>query len=119
MHLNGKVQAWNGVTDPAYARTHFPATLACWGDLVEACRLGASWLDLGASGPFASLQGFKRSFGADLQMRGYYVADSPALRGLRRARNLMAKAASRRPRPRWHDQAPAPAPAPAPDRGAT
>lgn len=109
----GRVQAWNGVTDPAFARTHFPATLACWGDLVEACRLGASWLDLGASGPFASLEGFKRSFGADLQVRGYYVADAIALRGLRRARTLAAKAiggigaigaGGRGSRPRWHDR---------------
>jgi CelD/BcsL family acetyltransferase involved in cellulose biosynthesis len=99
LHLGDRVFAWNGVTDPAYARTHFPATLCFWGDIVEACRRGARWLDVGASGGSNSLEGFKKYFGAELQERGYYVHEGAALRLAR-----LARAQGRRgPSSRWHD----------------
>lgn len=104
LHLGERVFAWNGVTDPAFARSHFPATLCFWGDMVEACRRGAQWLDFGASGGIQSLSGFKRYFGAEMFPRGFYVADTAALRFLRRMagqwRGVRQGAASR-----WHDGA--------------
>jgi len=104
LHLGDRVFAWNGVSDPTCARTHFPATLCFWGDIVEACRRGARWLDVGASGGHASLEGFKKYFGAELQERGYYVDEGPALRLARtmagRAGSGPAKGGSER---RWHD----------------
>jgi CelD/BcsL family acetyltransferase involved in cellulose biosynthesis len=99
LHLGDRVFAWNGVTDPAFARTHFPATLCFWGDIVEACRRGARWLDVGASGGNDTLEGFKKYFGAELQERGYYVHDGAALRLARRARALRRGG----PSSRWHD----------------
>jgi CelD/BcsL family acetyltransferase involved in cellulose biosynthesis len=104
LHLGDRVFAWNGVTDPACARTHFPATLCFWGDIVEACRRGARWLDVGASGGQASLEGFKRFFGAELQERGYYVDEGAALR-LARTIGGRARAGrgERRSGARWHD----------------
>lgn len=104
LHLHDKVFAWNGVTDPAFARTHFPATLCFWGDLVEACRRGARWLDFGASGGVSSLKSFKQFFGAELRDRGFYLCESAAvgwLRGLRERRGLTRG----RPGRRWHDEA--------------
>jgi hypothetical protein len=104
LHLGDRVFAWNGVSDPACARTHFPATLCFWGDIVEACRRGARWLDVGASGGHASLDGFKRYFGAELQERGYYVDEGAALR---LARTISGRArpgrTESRPGGRWHD----------------
>jgi len=102
LHLGARVFAWNGVTDPAFARSHFPATLCCWGDLVEACRRGAQWLDFGASGGVHSLTGFKRYFGAEVMARGFYVNDSSSLRLLRGAADLVGRARGRTTR-RWHD----------------
>lgn len=101
LHLGRRVFAWNGVTDPAFARSHFPATLCFWGDLVEACRRGAHWLDCGASGGVDSLTGFKRFFGAELQARGYYVSEAAALRVLRSLKRRTRDAGARR----WHDGA--------------
>lgn len=108
LHLGDRVFAWNGVTDPAVARTHFPATLCFWGDIVEACRRGARWLDVGASGGISSLDGFKRYFGAEACERGYYVSEGAALRAARAARELLgAPRFGRRgrgqPGRRWHD----------------
>lgn len=108
LHLGDRVFAWNGVSDPAVARTHFPATLCFWGDIVEACRRGARWLDVGASGGIATLDGFKRYFGAETRPRGYYVDEGAALRAARRARMLLGRprfgAAGRGvPGRRWHD----------------
>jgi hypothetical protein len=102
LHLGERVFAWNGVTDPAFARTHFPATLCFWGDLVEACRRGAQWLDFGASGGVHSLAGFKKYFGAETMDRGFYVSDSLAMRLLRRG---AARTAGLRggTDTRWHD----------------
>jgi hypothetical protein len=104
LHLGDRVFAWNGVTDPAFARTHFPATLCFWGDLVEACRRGAKWLDFGASGGVNSLAGFKKYFGADLMERGFYVNDSAGLKTLRRFGDLAGRAQQGVSR-RWHDGA--------------
>ncbi len=104
LHQGERVLAWNGVTDPALARTHFPATLCFWGDLVEACRRGAQWLDFGASGGVNSLAGFKRYFGAELMTRGFYVADTSPLRLLRRGGQLVQSLGQRTQR-RWHDGA--------------
>ena len=112
-HLNlvfgDRVIAWNGVTDPAYARSHFPATIAVWWDIVESCRRGARWLDLGASGGVTTLSGFKKYFGAELETRGFYVNDSGGMRLLRRGRDLLAHWRSfLAPVPqsrRWHDDA--------------
>lgn len=105
LHLGDRVFAWNGVTDPACARTHFPATLCFWGDLEEACRRGARWLDIGASGGIASLESFKRAFGAESQLRGYYVDEGAALRAGRVVRAWLGKPRAGRGRPgrRWHD----------------
>lgn len=102
LHRGDWVTAWNGVTDPAYARTHYPATLAVWTDLVEAQRRGARWLDLGASGGRASLEFFKDGFGAETRDRGWYVADTALVRLLRtlgRARPGRRGGEARR----WHD----------------
>lgn len=101
-HLGETVTAWHGVTDPALARTHFPATVAVWGDAVEACRRGALWLDLGGSSGIASLESFKRGFGAERRERGWYVADTGPLRLLRRLRDLVRPGGGSR---RWHDGA--------------
>lgn len=105
-HLNlvhgDRVLAWNGVTDPSLARTHFPATVAVWQDAVEACRRGARLLDLGASGGVVSLEGFKKNFGATFEDRGFYVKETAALRLLSGVRHLWS--AGRRPgTARWHD----------------
>ncbi len=101
LHLGDRVFAWNGVTDPACARTHFPATLCFWGDIVEACRRGARRLDVGASGGHDSLEGFKKYFGAETQERGYYVCEGGALR---LARALRARVPARGgATSRWHD----------------
>ncbi len=101
LHLGDRVFAWNGVTDPAYARSHFPATLCFWGDMVEACRRGALWLDFGASGVAASLSTFKKYFGAQMEQRGYYTSESAALKLARKLRR--GPAGSGRHRVRWHD----------------
>lgn len=108
LHLGDRVFAWNGVTDPAVARSHFPATLCFWGDIVEACGRGARWLDVGASGGIATLDGFKRYFGAEARARGYYVDEGLAVRAARSARSLFGAPRLGRPdrgRPgrRWHD----------------
>lgn len=103
LHYRDRVLAWNGVTDPRYARTHFPATLCFWGDLVEACRRGAEWLDFGGSGSVGSLDGFKKYFGAELQMRGLYVRDSSLVNILRKGRRLWRKTRSASTSRRWHD----------------
>ncbi len=106
LHYGDRVLAWNGVTDPQYARTHFPATLCFWGDMVEACRRGAAWLDLGGSGGAGSLTGFKKYFGADLQTRGLYVQDSSAVGLLRTGRNIWRSKRGGLPPERWHDSGP-------------
>lgn len=103
LHLGQRVLAWNGVTDPALSRSHFPATLCFWGDLVEACRRDAAWLDMGGSGGVGSLVGFKKYFGAELQMRGLYLRDSLAARLLRRGRDLWRSRPGTASPVRWHD----------------
>jgi len=104
LHLGDFVFAWHGVTDPEFARSHFPATLCFWGDIVEACQRGARWLDFGASGGVNSLSGFKKYFGAELMERGFYVNDSSSMAVLRRGQNMMKRMQIRR-RGRWHDGA--------------
>jgi hypothetical protein len=107
-HLNlnfgPRVMAWNGVTDPAFSRSHFPSTLCFWGDMVEACRRGAAWLDMGGSGGVDSLVGFKKYFGAELQMRGLYVRDSLAAGIIRKGRDRWRARPGIAPAPRWHDE---------------
>jgi len=103
LHYRDKVLAWNGVTDPRYARTHFPATLCFWGDMVEACRRGAAFLDLGGSGSVGSLSGFKKYFGAELQARGLYVLDSPATGLLKKGRDFWRNNKGTLAQERWHD----------------
>ncbi|MBK8166504.1 MAG: GNAT family N-acetyltransferase [bacterium] len=108
LHLGDRVFAWNGVTNPAVARSHFPSTLCLWGDIVEACRRGARWLDVGASGGITSLEGFKRYFGAESRARGYYVDEGGAVRAARSARALLrgprpGRVGRGRPGQRWHD----------------
>lgn len=111
-HLNCQqgrgVVTWNGVTDPAYARSHFPSTLAIWGDIVESCRRSAGWLDLGSSGGIDSLVAFKKHCGAQERLRGWYVREPLLVRAALAARDLW-----RRARPgaaarfsRWHDGTP-------------
>ncbi|MFN2371253.1 MAG: GNAT family N-acetyltransferase [Candidatus Krumholzibacteriia bacterium] len=99
LHRGDGVTAWSGVTDPAVARTHFPSTLAVWGDVEEACRRGARWLDLGSSGGIASLEEFKRTLGAETRERGWYLAESLPRRLLRSVADGRRGAA----RGRWHD----------------
>lgn len=103
LHYGDKVLAWNGVTDPQFAKTHFPATLCFWGDMVEACRRGAAFLDLGGSGSVGSLSGFKKYFGAELQARGLYVLDSPATGLLKKGRDAWRGRRGTIARDRWHD----------------
>ena len=103
LHLGETVTAWHGVTEPSLARTHFPATVAVWGDVIEACRRGARRLDLGGSSGLASLESFKRGFGAERRDRGWYVADTRSLRLLRRLRDLWRRGGDGRRR--WHDGA--------------
>lgn len=112
-HLNlqygDRVIAWNGVTDPKFARTHFPATLAVWGDLEESCRRGARWLDLGASGGVVSLDGFKKHFGAVSEIRGHYVLESAGVKILRGGKKLLQSlkpGSSGAGGKRWHDDLP-------------
>ncbi len=88
LHYGDRVVAWNGVTDPQFSRSHFPATAAIWGDLEESCQRGARWLDLGGSGGLYSLDTFKKSFGAQTQVRGWYTSETPLLRFLRGVRGL-------------------------------
>jgi CelD/BcsL family acetyltransferase involved in cellulose biosynthesis len=104
LHRGHWVTAWSGVTDPAVARTHFPSTLAVWGDVREACRRGARWLDLGASGGIASLGEFKRTLGAVSRARGWYLAESWPRRLLDAAARRGRGGAERR----WHDGESAP-----------
>ena len=96
LHRGPWVTAWSGVTDPDLARTHFPSTLAVWGDVEEACRRGARWLDLGASSGLATLADFKRTLGAVPRERGWYLAERAPRRLLRR---FGGPAPRRRPRP--------------------
>ncbi len=103
LHYGDRILAWNGVTDPAMSRSHFPATLCFWGDLVEACQRGAAWLDMGGSGGVGSLVGFKKYFGAELQMRGLYVRDSLAAGILRRGRDAWRSRPGTATTVRWHD----------------
>ncbi|HPE05777.1 MAG TPA: GNAT family N-acetyltransferase [Thauera sp.] len=100
LHRGPWVTAWSGVTDPALARTHFPSTVAVWGDVEEACRRGARWLDLGASGGIDSLSEFKRSLGARMLPRGWYLAESLPRRALRR---VLGQGGAARGGARWHD----------------
>ena len=110
-HLNlqfgTQVMAWNGVTDPDLARSHFPATVAVWGDVVEACRRSAVKLDLGASGGVVSLAGFKKHFGATMENRGFYLNESGGLRVARRVQRWVARwrvfLGPEQSRRRWHD----------------
>ncbi len=102
LHRGRWATAWLGVTDPALARTHFPATVAVWGDLQEAERRGARRLDLGASGGIGSLEGFKRYLGATELPRGWYQAETLPRRLLRRLRPQRSGG------PRWHDGREAP-----------
>lgn len=106
LHFGDKVLAWNGVTDPEYARTHFPSTLCFWGDMVEAHRRGAAWLDFGGSGGVASLTSFKKYFGAELQLRGLYVRDSFAAGLLKKGRETWRHKAGASSPDRWHDSGP-------------
>ncbi|MCP4293228.1 MAG: GNAT family N-acetyltransferase [bacterium] len=106
LHWQDRVIAWNGVTDPEYARTHFPATLAVWGDIEESCRRQARVLDLGGSGGVVSLQGFKKHFGAQGEMRGHYSHDSMGMKILRKGRNLLQglrPGQNHDSAERWHD----------------
>jgi hypothetical protein len=103
-HLNlvhhQRALAWNGVTDPKLARTHFPATIAVWQDAVEACKRGLRYLDLGASGGIVSLEGFKSHFGAELEERGFYVRESALMAGLSRLKSGSGDGGATQ---RWHD----------------
>ena len=103
LHYGDRILAWNGVTDPALSRSHFPGTLCFWGDLVEACLRNAAWLDMGGSGGVGSLVGFKKYFGAELQMRGLYVRDSKAAGILRKGRDLWRRRPGTGSTVRWHD----------------
>lgn len=104
LHFGDKILAWNGVTDPRFARSHFPATLCFWGDMVEACRRQARWLDLGGSGSVGSLAGFKKYFGADLKVRGLYTRKSWGAGLVKKGRDAWRKRRAGTPSQRWHDR---------------
>jgi CelD/BcsL family acetyltransferase involved in cellulose biosynthesis len=104
LHHGERVLVWNGVTDPAYARDYFPATMCMWGDLEEACRRGAAWLDMGGSAGVDTLQGFKRFFGAELQMRGLYFHDAPTAALAKRTRGYLGRLRRGGTAGRWHDR---------------
>jgi hypothetical protein len=104
LHYGDRVFAWNGVTDPLYARTHYPATLVFWGDMVEACRRGARWFDLGGSGGVQSLTGFKKYLGAEIEERGFYTHESRSMAGLRTLRSFFGRFPGGGPAQRWHDR---------------
>ena len=103
LHRGERVLAWNGVTDPAVSKTHYPATGLVCADIEEACRRGAAWLDLGGSGDKGSLAGFKEFFGAELQMRGLYRRDTAGMRLLRMGRGLVSSLRGSGRARRWHD----------------
>lgn len=103
IHHGDRVLVWNGVTDPEFAREYFPATVCFWGDLVESCRRGAAWLDLGGSAGVNSLMGFKKYFGAELQVRGLYFNDAPVLRFLKKGREIRKRVLGSSGADRWHD----------------
>lgn len=105
LHFGDRILAWHGVTDPALARSHFPATVLVCADLEEACRRGARWLDLGGSGSQGSLDGFKKFFGAETQMRGLYRRDTAAVALMRKVRGWLAGSGAGKGG-RWHDTAP-------------
>ncbi len=112
LHQGNRVIAWNGVTDPAFSRTQFPATLGVWGDIEEACRRQAKWLDMGASGGVVSLEGFKKYFGAILEERALYVNESLLFKTTRKIRTWLQSLSQssvvssddNQPE-RWHDKA--------------
>ncbi len=99
LHFGDRVIAWTGVTDPEFSRYYYPSTVAIWGDIVESCRRGAQWLDLGGSGGQVKLGDFKRYLGAEEQVRGWYVSDTAALRLLRSGRAGMRNLLGRSPEP--------------------
>lgn len=103
LHRGDRILAWHGVTDPAVSRSHFPATVLVCADLEEACRRGAAWLDLGGSGDQGSLAGFKKFFGAELQMRGLYRRETMGMRLLRGGRSFIDRLRGGGPGSRWHD----------------
>lgn len=103
LHRGERVLAWNGVTDPAVSKTHYPATALVCADIEEACRRGAAWLDLGGSGDKGGLAGFKEFFGAETQMRGLYRRDTAGLRLLRLGRGLVSSMRGKGRARRWHD----------------
>ncbi len=68
-HDGDEIFAWLGATLPQH-NDKFPATLLIWNDLEEACRRGASWLDLGGSGGLEGVSNFKKLLGAEERERG-------------------------------------------------
>ncbi len=93
-----RVTAWNGATVRDRPEL-FPATLLIWADLVEACRRGADWLDLGGSGGIASLENFKRLLGAREQARCSYERPTVPARLLGALRRAARRAAAGPTRP--------------------
>ena len=110
LHHGARVLVWNGVTDPAYSREYFPATMCMWGDLEESCRRGAVWLDMGGNAGVNTLAGFKKFFGAELQTRGLYFNDAPLAAMAKRTRQLVRGIRSGRAADRWHDRVTRPQP---------
>ena len=90
LHWCDRVTVWNGATQPAHD-DKYPATLLIWADLEEACRRGASWLDLGGSAGRAKLANFKRLLGAQEEIRGHYVLESSWLRMWRRGQSWLQR----------------------------
>jgi CelD/BcsL family acetyltransferase involved in cellulose biosynthesis len=86
-HWGDRVTAWNGATLPEH-NDKFPATLLIWTDLVEACRRGATWLDLGGSGGITKLANFKKLLGAEERIRGHYERAGWPYRWVSRSRRL-------------------------------
>jgi len=68
-HDRDEINAWLGATVPE-DNDKFPSTLLVWNDLQEACRRGASWLDLGGDGGVKGVANFKKLLGAVERRRG-------------------------------------------------
>jgi hypothetical protein len=95
VHYGDRVTAWNGATRPEH-NDKFPSTLLIWNDIVEACRRGAAWLDLGGSAGIASLVNFKTLLGAQQEPRLRLLKSPLPLRFLNHCRaSLRSRRAQR------------------------
>jgi len=91
VHWGDRVIAWNGASKPEHNKRLFPATLVNWQSIVESCRRGAAYFDLGGSAGISSLSRFKKLMGAEPEIRGQYSLVSGWYRSLRQCRDLLRR----------------------------